>query len=471
MRLALIVANSKYEDPTLSKLTAPAADALALGELLRDTQIGGFDDVQILQDIPYFQVQRAIADFFADKLPDDLLLFYFSGHGLLDLQGRLYLGVQDTLCNRLSVTSLSSSFIKDEMENSLSKRQVLIMDCCYSGAFERGTKGQIGKLAIHEATFGGRGRIVLTASDKTQYAWEGNRVIGETKNSLYTHYMIEGLKSGSADLNGDGQITPDELYEYIYTKIIVATPNQKPRKIVYDQQGEIVIARNPHAHQRSSGTGNIYTDKIFRSANETGIVSIFPTRYGKFDGTSVIDAISQEMLVERSQIRLVGISLGDYFLDRGVLHSSFMKLLEALGNQATKPLIRALLVHPKSETLRERARWESGSEYFQEPAFFDSTTFIETDGAVRIAKRLCEKYGAILEVRLYRQAPTAFVLLTSRFAFIEAYNYAGRGSNVPIFQVQADASLYRYYESHFERIWSVSEPISAYNPHGSLEKR
>ena len=69
-----------------------------------------------------------------------------------------------------------------------------------------------------------------------------------------------------------------------------------------------------------------------------------------------------------------------------------------------------------------------------------------------------------MDVHLYRQAPTAFVLLTSRFAFIEAYNYAARGSNVPVFQVQAGVPLYRHYESHFERIWMVSDPIGAYDP-------
>lgn len=201
---------------------------------------------------------------------------------------------------------------------------------------------------------------------------------------------------------------------------------------------------------------------VLNGAKSAGIVNIFPNRYEKISGESVIDAIRRDFQAESSQIRLMGISLGDYFLDRGVLHTSFVEFLESKDHLNLK--IRALIVHPKSETLRERARWEAGQEYYHEPAFFDSTTFIETDGAARIAKRLCEKNGSILDVKLYCQAPTAFVLLTSRYAFIEAYNYAARGSNVPIFQVQADVKLYQHYESHFERIWEVSKPISEYNP-------
>jgi len=203
---------------------------------------------------------------------------------------------------------------------------------------------------------------------------------------------------------------------------------------------------------------------VLSGAKVAGIVNIFPTRYEKISGRSVVEIIQEDLQAESSQVRLMGISLGDYFLDRGVLHGNLAKLLDTSIRNNKQPTIRALLVHPKCDTLRERARWEAGSEYFQTPAFFDSTTFIETDGAARIAKRLCEKYQGVLEVHLYRQAPTAFVLLTSRFAFVEAYNYAARGSNVPVFQVQAGVPLYRHYESHFERIWSVSEAISGYDP-------
>lgn len=201
---------------------------------------------------------------------------------------------------------------------------------------------------------------------------------------------------------------------------------------------------------------------VLSGAKSAGIVNIFPTRYEKISGESVIDAITKDIQAESSSIRLMGISLGDYFLDRGVLHRNFIDLVESSSD--TELEIQALILHPKCEALRERARWEAGQEYYKGQAFFDSTTFIETDGAARISRRLCQKYENRLAVRLYAQAPTAFVLLTSRFAFIEGYNYAARGSNVPILQVQAGVPLYKFFESHFDRIWGVSEAISEYDP-------
>ncbi len=245
-KLALIIGNSEYDDANLARLKAPEADVRAFAELLRDPDIGGFETVETLFNHPFAEVHPAVADFFADKRPDDLLLLYFSGHGVLDPQGRLYLGLKNTRRERLSGSAIASTFIKDEMDNSRSKRQVLILDCCHSGAFARGAKGAVGAQAITNATFEGHGRVVLTATDITQHAWEGDQVIGETENSLFTHFMIEGLKTGAADIDGDGRITPDELYEYVFGKIVSATSKQKPRKIVYDQQGELILARNIH---------------------------------------------------------------------------------------------------------------------------------------------------------------------------------------------------------------------------------
>ncbi len=246
-RLALIIGNSVFRDQTLARLLKPDADVGALADVLLDKEVGDFNDVKLLVNMSSTQVRRAISDFYSKKQHDDLLLLYFSGHGVLDDQGRLHLAVKDTERALLRATAIPAAFVTEEMNNSRSRRQVLILDCCHSGAFARGAKGatgaSVGTATAFEGT--GFGRLVLTATDATQYAWEGDQVIGEAENSVFTHYLIQGLKTGQADRDGDGRITVDELYDYTYEQVVQRTPKQTPGKWSYREQGEIVLAHSP----------------------------------------------------------------------------------------------------------------------------------------------------------------------------------------------------------------------------------
>ncbi len=246
-KLALIIGNSEYQDPTLARLVTPNEDVNDLAEVLRAPEIGEFDEATTLINESAANIRLEIESLFADKKPDDLLLLYFSGHGVRDEQGQLYLAVKDTRHNRLRATAIPAVFITDGMDHSRSRRQVLILDCCHSGAFAQGAKGapgaSVGTAAAFEGT--GFGRVVLTATDSTQYAWQGDEVIGESENSVFTYHLIEGLRTGAADRDADGRITLDELYDYVYEQVVTQTPKQTPGKSSYRQQGEIVIARNP----------------------------------------------------------------------------------------------------------------------------------------------------------------------------------------------------------------------------------
>jgi ABC-type transport system substrate-binding protein len=240
-RFALIIANTEYADPGLAQLHAPGKDAEDFARVLKDPELAAFDDVSILLNQPEYVVREAIDDFFSNKKTDDLLVLYFSGHGVRDDQGTLYLAVINTSRNKLRATGIKSDYIREIMDQSRSKRQVLILDCCNSGAFTHGTKAATGvSLGTASAFEAGSGRIILTASDTTQYAFEGDTVIGETENSLFTHYLVEGLE-GNADLDSDGYITVDELYDYAYQNVKAATPNQTPSKFSSKQQGDIVL--------------------------------------------------------------------------------------------------------------------------------------------------------------------------------------------------------------------------------------
>ncbi len=242
-KYALIIGNTEYSDPGLAQLSAPSKDVEDFAVVLRSKEICDFDDVKVFVNEPSSSVITEIDEFFDQKRPDDLLVLYFSGHGIKDENGSLYLGFKNTNRSRLRSSAIKSDYIREAMDQSRSKRQVLILDCCNSGAFPQGTKAELGGAMGLLQAFQGYGRFVLTASDATQFAWEGNKVLGGTDNSLFTHYLIEGLK-GEADNDGDGKITVDELYDYAYHQISTVTPKQRPTKSASKQEGEIVLRQN-----------------------------------------------------------------------------------------------------------------------------------------------------------------------------------------------------------------------------------
>ncbi|GAA4428999.1 hypothetical protein GCM10023148_33240 [Actinokineospora soli] len=243
-RSALIVANSDYSDPGLGKLRAPAHDAERLAGVLGDPRIGGFG-VRTLLDQPASVINEAVEDFFADRDADDLLLLHFSGHGIKDESGELYFAASGTKLNRLGGTAVAADYVTRLMNRSRSRRIVLLLDCCYSGAFARGMVARAGATLALDEQFGGTGRAVITASSAVQYAFEGLDLADsrDPGPSVFTSALVEGLDSGDADRDQDGYVGLDELYEYVYDRVRRVTPNQTPGMWVLDLQGDLRIAR------------------------------------------------------------------------------------------------------------------------------------------------------------------------------------------------------------------------------------
>ena len=138
-KTALLIATTQSDDPGLAPLATVERDAQELGALLQDPSIAGFD-VTILVDQPIQIMRELIETFFSRGGIDDLLLFYFSGHGMKSDRGALYFATRDTRIDRLASTALSADWVRDLMDQSRSRRIVILLDCSYSGAFTRGSK-------------------------------------------------------------------------------------------------------------------------------------------------------------------------------------------------------------------------------------------------------------------------------------------------------------------------------------------
>jgi hypothetical protein len=244
VRDALIVACARYDDPGLRQLRSPSHDARALADVLGNPSIGGFQ-VSLLADADERTVRRRIAAFLADRDRDDVLLVHFSGHGLKDNLGHLHLAATDTEVKALAATAVPAAFISDQMSQSAARQIVLVLDCCFSGAFARGTTTR-GDRTVHLGeAFAGSGRIVLTASSATEYAFDGDQLTeSEARPSIFTEALANGLATGLADLDEDGVIGVDELFTYAERRVRNSGTGQAPMIWTYGMSGRIVVARS-----------------------------------------------------------------------------------------------------------------------------------------------------------------------------------------------------------------------------------
>ena len=255
---------STYADPTLRKLVAPDNDAKELADVLRDRTIGKFEVTQV-RNRRKAALERTIEGFFAGRAVDDTLLLYFSGHGVKDDYGRLYLAAQDTKRGLLRSTAISDAFLKDVMGTSRARSQILILDCCFGGAFAASLlhKGHADTVEVNER-FQGEGRVILTASTAMEFAFEEDRQEDQTPIlSVFTRTVVEGLRTGKADDDNDNLISVQDLYTYAHKRIALPGSRQTPTISTIGQEGSIYVAWVPEAARTSraistqllSGTG------------------------------------------------------------------------------------------------------------------------------------------------------------------------------------------------------------------------
>ncbi|GAA4943024.1 hypothetical protein GCM10023224_27050 [Streptomonospora halophila] len=253
-RRALIVAEDAYEDPGLTKLRSPAKDATALAEVLGNPEVGAFD-VAVVHNEASPVVANRVEEFFAEGRREDALLLHFSCHGLKNLSGELFFATRDTVPKLLRSTAVSAHFVRKCMGACRARNTVLLLDCCFGGAFLEGM-GLRGTDDAHVLdTFSaqemgsGRGWAVVTASNAIEYAFEGEHLTRDAPHtpSVFTTALVAGLATGEADLDEDGRISLDELYDYLYDRVRSENPHQTPSCSVH-VQGDVYLARSARRH-------------------------------------------------------------------------------------------------------------------------------------------------------------------------------------------------------------------------------
>ncbi|QFU92611.1 chaperonin GroEL [Amycolatopsis sp. YIM 10] len=245
-RYALLVATGQYADPRFSRLRAPDQDVSRLAAVLEDSDVGGFDEVNVLRDATDFEVRLAVEGLLSDRRREDLVLLYFSCHGFRSAQSRLYFATANTRYERPAGSAVSRSFINEQFEDCHAGGRVLFLDCCFSGAFGEGLKSAPSSALAGQV---GEGYVVVTASDAFEHSFEGDTLaLDASRSSVFTDVLLEALTSGGADLDADGWISLDELFSYVRDGVARRRPDQKPKLFAHAAEPNLIqVARARHA--------------------------------------------------------------------------------------------------------------------------------------------------------------------------------------------------------------------------------
>ncbi len=230
----VVIGINKYKDEDIPALKYARNDAIEIYNILTDPNYGNFPEknVKLLIDeqATLLEIKSAMGTFLARNAEkDDLVYIYFAGHGSpeLDPTGKeddkieKYIVPYDAKKYDLFSSGLSMEEIKKIYERIESKRVIFFIDSCYSGeaggrTFSRSGIG-VKNLTISEKfleELSTEGRIIFTASKPDELSLE----IDEFQHGIFTYYLAEGLK-GKADLDEDGVVTIDELYNYVFDNV------------------------------------------------------------------------------------------------------------------------------------------------------------------------------------------------------------------------------------------------------------
>ena len=81
-----------------------------------------------------------------------------------------------------------------------------------------------------------------------QYATEDTR--DATRGSVFTRLIVEGLRTGDADVDEDGFVSVEDLYQYVFDRMATSTSTGPLPKRKIDASGNLMLAKNERLRGR-----------------------------------------------------------------------------------------------------------------------------------------------------------------------------------------------------------------------------
>lgn len=232
--LAIVIGIAQYENisslpPSVTK------DATDIFNLLTAPAYGGYppQNVQLLlnENATRARILEAAAKIAERCTADSTAFLYISSHGARIRRGKdsenfiLPHDVDTRSEEAIEATAVSGEQLSEALRRIPARKLTVMFDSCHSGGVAQ-IKGLTTFNPISEDLYDqlrvGRGRAIFASSRSDEYSF----VSANAQNSVFTHFMLEGLR-GAAPGPG-GVIRIFDLFHYVQQHVVQAQPNQHP---------------------------------------------------------------------------------------------------------------------------------------------------------------------------------------------------------------------------------------------------
>lgn len=286
--IGLFIGIKEYNDPYWHDLKYPEKDVADMVNFFSTNETLELDQKMVLtrpdQTTRDNILNKSLSAFNTlNTSPDDFVVVYISSHGTLatGFETRFLDGQEVREPRNIPYILTSDSQEADVKKSAVplldmiqwfeklkAERKVLILDMCHSGRFG---KSQISRNDLEEITAAkgiqykeiedSRASIVLSACPMGGISYEDENL----QNSVYTHFLLQGMRSG--DLNLDGAVSISEAHNFAIDKTIQFTGNKKECKQIPTAYSK-VLGKDPilvSGSMKSPGSATLFS---FASTNQ-----------------------------------------------------------------------------------------------------------------------------------------------------------------------------------------------------------
>ncbi|MFF0722903.1 caspase domain-containing protein [Micromonospora sp. NPDC003816] len=366
---ALLIGSSRFSHDGLHDLPATVNNVQSLADSLTDPDLGGLDPSgcrMLIDPATPQEVGDAIDAVVNEAL--DTIVVYYSGHGMLNQRGELFLAVESTDPDprRVRYFGVPMSWLRSALADSPARNRVLILDCCFSGHATEAMSGTApaisGNLDIH-----GTYTLASAPAHETAVAPVGAQFTAFTGELLRT--LRQGVTGGGALL------TLGDIYLAL-TRALPARGMPRPQRLGTGLADHIALTRNP----------------AYRSATPPAAAprpAPEPRLSSATSGERVANERDPKVAAEFHAAMLDGYRRAKKELNYNAGY--FLQMVQQVGGlEAARRLIRANSVSSGFTTLWEKGRLDLAVEAV---VLQDRFAGLFTDEELDIARNRLAEYG------------------------------------------------------------------------------